>query len=95
MLNGDLLGTLYWGWLVIINLATFVIFRYDKGQAQKPGARRVSEATLLMLLALGGVIGGGVAMFMRPRHKTHKPGFWIVLTLASVAHLYLVVWLLR
>jgi uncharacterized membrane protein YsdA (DUF1294 family) len=87
----NLLWTLYWVLLVIANIAAFVMFRYDKGQAQRPSARRVPEATLLLLLALGGVVGGGIAMFMRPRHKTRKPAFWAVLILASVAHAYLVV----
>jgi uncharacterized membrane protein YsdA (DUF1294 family) len=75
-------------------LVTFVVFRLDKNAAQQPGARRVPEATLQLLLLLGGVVGGALGMFMRPRHKTRKPVFWIVLIVATALHLYLIYWLL-
>ena len=78
-----------WGWLVFINLVTLLTFRYDKRQAQRNGARRTPEATLLLLLAAGGVVGGAVGMYLRPRHKTRKTRFVVVLIAASTLYAYL------
>lgn len=79
----------YWVWLVVVNLVTFAFYRYDKRLAQRQGATRVPEVILLALLIGGGVLGGAAAMLMRPRHKTRKPAFWIVLCVAAALHAYL------
>lgn len=80
---------LYWVWLVVATVVTFAFFRFDKNQAQQAGATRVPEVILLTLMAIGGVVGGAAGMLMRPRHKTQKPLFWIVLWLAAAMHAYL------
>jgi uncharacterized membrane protein YsdA (DUF1294 family) len=86
---------IYWVWLAVVNVVTFTFFRLDKRQAQVSGATRVPEVVLLVLLLAGGVLGGVAGMLMRPRHKTHKPLFWIMLLGATVLHAYLLyMWML-
>src|SRR5947199_10791773 len=55
-------------WLVAVNLTTFATYGLDKRQAVASG-RRVPEATLYMLAALGGSPGAFAAMRLF-RHKT-------------------------
>jgi uncharacterized membrane protein YsdA (DUF1294 family) len=70
-------------YLGLINLATFVIFGFDKAAAadRRP---RVPERTLLGLAALG---GSPAALLARPvfRHKTRKQPFSTQLTLIVFA----------
>ena len=65
--------------LAALNLATFLVFGWDKLAATN-GRPRVPERTLLTLAALGGSPG---ALLARPvfRHKTRKQPFsaWLVL----------------
>lgn len=82
----------YWVWLLVSNVVTFAFFRFDKGQAQRIGAMRVPEVVLLGLLVAGGVLGGAGGMWLRPRHKTNKPIFLLVLIGAMLLHAY---WLYR
>lgn len=82
----------YWVWLLVINVVTFAFFRFDKGQAQRTGAMRVPEVVLLGLMVAGGVLGGAGGMWMRPRHKTNKPIFVLVVIISLVLHAY---WLFR
>jgi uncharacterized membrane protein YsdA (DUF1294 family) len=75
-----LFATLYLG---VLNLATFVIFGFDKAAAADKvnrGRSRVPERALLTLAALGGSPG---ALLARPvfRHKTRKQPFSAWLTL--------------
>lgn len=79
--------TFYPIWLLTVNLITFLFFRFDKRQAQLPNATRVPEIVLLSLLSAGGVLGGGAAMYMRPRHKTRKLSFVITLIAGAILHL--------
>lgn len=66
--------------VVLINLGTVARFREDKKRAVA-GARRVPEADLLFLAAIGGTPG---AFFARHhyRHKTRKQPFstwlWLI-----------------
>jgi uncharacterized membrane protein YsdA (DUF1294 family) len=80
----------YLVWLIVCNVVTFVFFRYDKRQAQTPDATRVPEVVLLGLALAGGFLGGWAGMFVRPRHKVHKPLFWVVLIAATLLHLVLI-----
>jgi uncharacterized membrane protein YsdA (DUF1294 family) len=80
---------LYWVWLIVVNVVTFAFFRFDKARAQTPDAGRVPEVVLLTLMWVGGVLGGAAGMYMRPRHKTHKPIFVITLWAALALHAYL------
>ncbi len=66
-------------YLGVLNLATFLVFGWDKraAAARRP---RVPERALLTLAALG---GGPAALLARPvfRHKTRKQPFgaWLAL----------------
>ena len=69
--------------LLVLNLATWASYRWDKRQAGRTGARRIPERTLLALAWLGGWIGALVAVYgHRRRHKTRKLRFLIPLWLA-------------
>ncbi len=59
--------------LLALNLATYLIYFYDKVAARN-GAWRISESTLLWFAMLGGSPAAIAAMFTL-RHKTRKPGF--------------------
>jgi uncharacterized membrane protein YsdA (DUF1294 family) len=65
--------------LAVLNLATFLVFGWDKLAAVE-GRSRVPERALLTLAALGGSPG---ALLARPvfRHKTRKQPFsaWLAL----------------
>lgn len=65
--------------LGVLNLATFLVFGWDKLAAVQ-GQSRVPERLLLVLAALGGSPG---ALAARPvfRHKTRKQPFGAQLTL--------------
>ena len=56
---------------------------FDKDSAKR-GARRTREDTLLLLVALGGALGAGLAMLLF-RHKTSKRPFvgrfWLLVAL--------------
>ena len=71
------------GWLIAISILAFVFFMFDKDSAKR-GARRTREDTLLLLVALGGALGAGLAMLLF-RHKTSKRPFvgrfWLLVAL--------------
>lgn len=60
-------------WLLFINLAAFAAFAWDKRQSIR-GRRRITEVGLIQMAALGGGLGGGLAMVLL-RHKSNKPPF--------------------
>lgn len=67
-------------WFAALSVITFLAFGWDKWRAGR-GARRVSEATLVWLAALGGWPVGLFSM-KHFRHKTAKRSFQIKFTLA-------------
>jgi uncharacterized membrane protein YsdA (DUF1294 family) len=69
-------------WLAAINLVTFIMYGYDKGQA-KSGGLRVPEVVLHGLALAGGFIGGWIGRFVF-HHKTRKPAFTMVLAASTV-----------
>ena len=73
-------------YLLIINAAAFVIMCLDK-QLAKHHQRRIPEATLLALAALGGA-GGALLGMALAHHKTRKPKFYITVPLLLAVHLY-------
>lgn len=91
----DFLRTLLtspWGWLgiwlVLINLATFFVFGFDKLKAKyketHENARRVPEKTLFLLAILGGSLGallGMRAWHHKTLHKTFRFGIPAILIL--------------
>ena len=60
-------------WFGLTSVLTFLLFGYDKFSAGRSG-RRVSEFQLVLLSALGGWLGGLLAMLVF-RHKTAKRSF--------------------
>jgi len=88
-------GDLYINWLLAAGLVTCVVFRFDKGQAQR-GGQRVPEMALHALTVLGGFLGSAFGMFgFRHRHKVNDPAFWAVLLGSVVLHAILYVCVLR
>lgn len=67
-------------WLVLVNLAAFFAFGWDKFKAKykekHPDARRVPERTLFLLALLGGSAGALLGMRVW-RHKTLHRSFRI------------------
>jgi uncharacterized membrane protein YsdA (DUF1294 family) len=68
-------------WLLAVNLATAILYAYDKLAAPR-GWRRIRERTLQLGCWLGGVLGAWV-VFLGLRHKTRHRSFWVVQGLAS------------
>ena len=80
-------------YLIGINLLTFIVYGIDKRKAEK-GCWRISEATLLMLAAIGGSIGALFGMRVW-HHKTLHKKFQYGVPLILVMQIALVVWLLN
>jgi uncharacterized membrane protein YsdA (DUF1294 family) len=82
---------LYWIWLVVASVITFLLYGFDKARS-KNGGWRVPEIVLHGLALAGGFTGGwaGRSVF---RHKTKKGMFVFVLTVSTALHLGLVYWL--
>ena len=78
-------------WLVVINVATFVVYGADKSRAKK-GRWRIPEKTLLLLPLLGGSVGGllGMAVFHhKTRHWYFRLGLPLMLLLQAALAVYL------
>ena len=71
--------------LVGLNLLAFALYGIDKWKAKR-GAWRISEATLLLIAALGGSIGAllGMEFF---RHKTRHVKFRVLVPLFLILHI--------
>ncbi|CAN7493321.1 DUF1294 domain-containing protein [Ensifer adhaerens] len=67
---------------ILVNLAAFGLFWYDK-RAARSGRRRISERTLLTLAFFGGSPGAMTARHIF-RHKTRKEPFRTRLALIIV-----------
>ena len=78
--------------LLVLNAWTILLFRIDKGRAVN-GGRRVPEADLLALAAVGGTPGAFLARRLF-RHKTRKQPFsthlWVIAALQAGAAIGLV-----
>ena len=72
-------------WLILVNLAAFILYGMDKSYAKK-GARRIPEKTLLFWAFLGGSIGAFLGMKVF-HHKTLKPKFAVTVPLLMVLEL--------
>jgi uncharacterized membrane protein YsdA (DUF1294 family) len=79
-------------YLSAVNLMLFVLMALDKRRARR-GGWRVPEKTLFWLAAMGGSLGGLLAMRLF-RHKTKKPAFTVGFGLLFVLHAALLGWLL-
>ncbi len=60
-------------YLIVINVVTFLVYGVDKLKA-KQGSWRISEATLLILAAIGGSIGALLGMKVWHHKTMHKGG---------------------
>lgn len=79
-------------YLSAVNLFLFVLMALDKRRARR-GGWRVPEKTLFWLAAVGGSLGGLLAMRLF-RHKTKKPAFTAGFGLLFALHIALLAWLL-
>jgi len=70
------------GYLLIMNLVTYISFGLDKKRAQKR-SWRVPEKRLLGMAAIGGGVGGWLGMIVF-HHKTQKWAFRILVPLFTV-----------
>ena len=69
------------GYLLAVNIASFLLYGIDKYKAKK-GKWRVSEATLLMMAVIGGSIGAWAGMRLwhhKTMHKKFKYGIPIII----------------
>ncbi len=70
-------------WLVLTNVVAFLLFAWDKFKAGGPGGNRISEFNLAAIGAVGGWLGGLLAMLLL-RHKTAKLSFKLKYAIAFV-----------
>ena len=70
-----LLLILLGGYLLVINLEGFALMGIDKSRARR-GRRRIAEATLFIVAALGGSLGVLCGMYAF-RHKTLHTSFTV------------------
>ena len=80
-------------YLAIINFATFIVYAVDKYKAIHE-QWRISEATLMTMSAVGGSLGGLLAMYTF-RHKTKKKKFTVGLPVMLSIQAVLVLLLLE
>ena len=78
-------------YIIIMSVITFIFYSVDKSRAANK-KWRIKESTLLLLSALGGAVGGFIAMNLH-RHKTQKWYFVIVNIAGVVGYVYLVYYL--
>ena len=78
-------------YLIVINIVTFLVYGIDKWKA-KQGSWRISEATLLILGAIGGSIGALLGMKIwhhKTMHKKFKYGLPLILIIQIILIGYL------
>ena len=78
-------------YLIVINVVTFLVYGIDKWKA-KQGSWRISEATLLILAAIGGSIGALLGMKIwhhKTMHKMFKFGLPLILIIQIILMGYL------
>ena len=78
-------------YLLAVNIATFLLYGIDKYKAKK-GKRRISEATLLTMAAIGGSIGAWAGMRLwhhKTMHKKFKHGIPVIMIMQVCLVVYL------
>ena len=78
-------------YLIIINIAAWLMYGLDKWKA-KSGAWRIPERTLLLTALLGGSAGALAGMLLF-HHKTRKPKFNVGVPVMLAAHC-VILWLI-
>ena len=79
------------GYLLAVNITSFLLYGIDKYKAKK-GRWRISEATLLLMAVIGGSIGawGGMRIWHhKTMHKKFKYGIPIIIILQVALAVYL------
>ena len=79
-------------YLLIINVVTFFVYGIDKYKA-KHAKWRISEATLLLLAAIGGSIGAWFGMKVW-HHKTMHKKFKYGVPVIFILQIILAVWII-
>ncbi|MBO4849098.1 MAG: DUF1294 domain-containing protein [Clostridia bacterium] len=74
----------------VMSLAAVVLTVYDKRAAKRAPRRRVPEATLMLVAALGGSFAMYAVMRLI-RHKTLHPKFMVGIPVLMVVHAALIV----
>ena len=80
---------IYLAYVAVLSFITLIIYGIDKVKA-KNNANRVPEKTLLGLSALGGALGGFLAMILF-KHKTKRWYFWFINILFLIVHISLAI----
>lgn len=78
-------------YLVLINIVAFATYGYDKYKAIHH-KRRISEATLLMLVVIGGGIGAWTGMGAW-HHKTRHEKFYIGVPAILLTQIAILAWI--
>ena len=79
------------GYLLAVNITSFLLYGIDKYKAKK-GRWRISEATLLLMAVIGGSIGAWVGMRIwhhKTMHKKFKYGIPVIIILQVTIAVYL------
>lgn len=80
-------------WLIAMSLVLFCAMGIDKRRARR-GARRIPEARLFLLAALGGAAGGWLGIYTF-RHKTRRAAFTLGFLLLALLQIALCLYLHR
>ena len=83
---------LLFAYLLGMNAAAYILMAVDKTNAMRK-ARRIPEAVLLLIAALGGSLGEWLGM-VSLHHKTKHKKFLILVPVFLFVHIALGVWLL-
>lgn len=83
-LHAEVSMEIVWIYLAVVNVIGFSFMLMDK-QRSKAGARRIPEAVLFRMTAIGGGVGTITAMFA-VRHKTKKWYFRLFFPLITVVN---------
>lgn len=78
-------------YLLVVNITSFILYGIDKYKARK-GKWRISEATLLVMAAIGGSVGAWAGMKLW-HHKTLHKKFTIGVPLIFILQVALMVYL--
>ena len=79
------------GYLLAVNITSFLLYGIDKYKAKK-GRWRISEATLLLMAVIGGSIGawGGMRIWHhKTMHKKFKYGIPVIIIFQVAFAVYL------
>lgn len=88
-------GVLFWGifiYTALVSLISVIVTISDKQRAQRQGARRTPENTLLLLGAMGGAAAMLITMLI-VRHKTRHPKFMLGLPIILVFQITVVLYI--